>query len=100
MSAVAADYTSTLAALQRCLRFGTHLTDAEVKTAIQVVRDGASKYSTLKTHVGTQCDILDAFTAGSAAATIVAAIATASTALRADVSVAAASLVTNSALDG
>lgn len=89
MSIVDADYSIVLEQLRDANQKGTPDKVALPK-AIGVVKDAVSRMgvrttsTALTTAVAAQFDILDAFTGADSAAAIVAAIATASTLLRAD----------------
>lgn len=77
------DYTAVVELLRSSLSTGAHLAPGDVKYVLAVLKNAVAKTSTAQTATVAQFDILDAFTGGDPAATIVAAIATASTACRA-----------------
>lgn len=88
------DYRTTINTIRSHIGNGTQMSADEMRLAMAVIKNAISRInasnggtdilSTTATNIAAQFNILDAFTAGSAAATIVAAIATASALLRAN----------------
>ena len=88
MAVVNADYQTVLDACRRCLKFGTQLSGDELKQAIDVLQDAASRQSIAEA----QLVLLQAIDGG---ATMNTAVDTADTAI-----VAKATLTTNALEDG